>query len=139
VPLKAGRDFTAQDTRDKTLVTIVNETLARTMWPGENPIGKRFACCEDNGPKGRMNPVWHEIVGVVGDVRAQGLDRQVLPEFLPSASADAANCLGLDRTHHGLSAADARGHISGQRFANYRGLDCARRTHLPTLDRAAED
>lgn len=86
VPLKAGRDFTAQDTRDKTLVTIVNETLARTMWPGENPIGRRFACCEDNGPKGRMNPVWHEIVGVVGDVRAEGLDRQVQPEFyLPLA------------------------------------------------------
>jgi predicted permease len=86
VPLKAGRDFTAQDTRDKTLVTVVNETLARTMWPGENPIGKRFGCCEDNGAKGRMNPVWHEIVGVVGDVRAQGLDRQVQPEFyLPLA------------------------------------------------------
>jgi putative ABC transport system permease protein len=86
VPLKAGRDFTAQDTRDKTLVTIVNETLARTMWPGENPIGKRFACCEDYGPRGRMTPVWHEIVGVVGDVRAQGLDRQVQPEFyLPLA------------------------------------------------------
>ncbi|MGC1646349.1 MAG: ABC transporter permease, partial [Candidatus Sulfotelmatobacter sp.] len=86
VPLKAGRDFTAQDKRDKTLVTIVNERLARTMWPGENPIGKRFGCCEDNGPKGRMNPVWHEIVGVVGDVRAQGLDRQVQPEFyLPLA------------------------------------------------------
>jgi len=86
VPLKAGRDFTAQDTRDKTLVAIVNETLARTMWPGENPIGKRFGCCEDNGPKGEMHPVWHEIVGVVGDVRAQGLDRQVLPTFyLPIA------------------------------------------------------
>ena len=86
VPLKAGRDFSTQDTRDKTLVTIVNETLARTMWPGQNPIGKRFACCEDNGPKGRMNPVWHEIVGIVGDVRAQGLDRQVEPEFyLPLA------------------------------------------------------
>jgi putative ABC transport system permease protein len=86
VPLKAGRNFTAQDTRDRTLVTIVNEALARTMWPGENPIGKRFACCEDNGPRGRMNPVWHEIIGVVGDVRAQGLDRQIEPEFyLPLA------------------------------------------------------
>jgi putative ABC transport system permease protein len=80
VPLKAGRGFTEQDTRDNTLVTIVNETLARTMWPGENAIGKRFACCEA-GPKGRMDPVWHQIVGVVGDVRAQGLDRQVQPEF----------------------------------------------------------
>ena len=80
VPLKAGRDFTLQDTRDRTFVTIVNETLARTMWPGENPIGKRFACCE-SGPKGRLDPVWHEVVGVVADVRAQGLDRQVQPAF----------------------------------------------------------
>ena len=80
VPLKAGRDFTPQDTRERTFVAIVNETLARTMWPGENPIGKRFACCEA-GPKGRMDPVWHEVVGVVADVRAQGLDRQVQPTF----------------------------------------------------------
>jgi putative ABC transport system permease protein len=90
VPLKAGRDFTAQDTRDRTLVTIVNETLARTMWPGENPIGKRFACCEA-GPKSRMDPVWHEVVGVVADVRAWGLDRQVQPEFyIPLAQMPAS-------------------------------------------------
>ncbi len=80
VPLKSGRDFTPQDTRERTLVSIVNETLARTMWPGENPIGKRFACCEP-GPKSRMDPVWHEIVGVIADVRAQGLDRQPQPTF----------------------------------------------------------
>ncbi len=80
VPLKTGRDFTPQDTRNSTLVTIVNETLARTMWPGENPIGKRFSCCEI-GPKGPMDPVWHEVVGVVADVRAWGLARRVPPEF----------------------------------------------------------
>lgn len=80
IAVKAGRDFAPQDTRDRTLVAIINETLARTMWPGQNPIGKRFACCEP-GPKGRMDPVWHEIVGVVTDVRAWGLDRQVQPEF----------------------------------------------------------
>jgi putative ABC transport system permease protein len=80
IPLKAGRDFTAEDTRDVALVSIVNETLARTLWPGENPIGKRFACCED-GPKGRQDPAWHEVVGVVADVRAWGLDQQVQPEF----------------------------------------------------------
>jgi putative ABC transport system permease protein len=85
VPLKIGRDFTPQDTRDRTFVVLVNETLAHTMWPGQDPIGKRFACCEA-GPKGRMDPVWHEVVGVVGDVRAWGLDQRVLPEFyLPIA------------------------------------------------------
>jgi len=85
VPLKIGRDFTPQDTREKPMVTLVNETLARTMWPGQNAIGKRFACCEA-GPKGRLDPVWHEVIGVVADVRAWGLDRQVFPEFyLPLA------------------------------------------------------
>ena len=85
LPLKAGRNFNAQDTRDRTLVTIANETLARTMWQGINPIGKRFACCE-SGPQGRMDPVWHEVIGVVGDVRARGLDQQVQPTFyLPIA------------------------------------------------------
>jgi putative ABC transport system permease protein len=83
IPLKVGRDFTSQDTRDVALVTIVNETLARTLWPGENPIGKRFACCEA-GPKGGQDPAWHEVVGVVADVRAWGLDRQVQPEFYVS-------------------------------------------------------
>lgn len=78
--LKMGRDFTPEDTRERTLVTIINETLARTMWPGQNPIGKRFACCE-SGPKGRLDPVWHEVVGVVENVRAWGLDHDVKPEF----------------------------------------------------------
>jgi predicted permease len=98
VPLKAGRDFAPQDTRDRTLVTIVNETLARTMWPSESPIGKRFACCEA-GPKGRMDPVWHEVVGVVADVRAWGLDRQVQPEFyIPLAQMPASAWDWIGRT-----------------------------------------
>jgi len=98
VPLKAGREFTMQDTRDKPLVTVVNETLARTMWPGQNPIGKRFACCE-SGPQGRMDPVWHEIVGVVGDVRLKGLDSDVPPEFyLPLAQMPPSAWDWLGRT-----------------------------------------
>ena len=98
IPLKAGRDFTLQDTRDRTLVTLVNETLARSMWPGQDPIGKRFACCEP-GPKGRMDPVWHEVVGVVADVRAWGLDRQIAPEFyLPVAQMPASAWDWIGRT-----------------------------------------
>ena len=80
VPLKMGREFSPADTRETPFVTLVNETLARTMWPGQNPIGKRFACCEA-GPKGRLDPVWHEVIGVVGDTHAWGLDQQVQPEF----------------------------------------------------------
>ena len=106
VPLKVGRDFTPQDTRERTFVTIINETLARTMWPGENAIGKRFMCCE-SGPKGRMDPVWHEVVGIVADVHAQGLDRQAQPSFyIPLAQM--TFFLGLDRPHDGPSCADPR-------------------------------
>jgi putative ABC transport system permease protein len=98
VPLKAGRDFTPQDTRERTFVAIINETLARTMWPGENPIGKRFACCEA-GPKGRMDPVWHEVVGIVADVHAQGLDRQAQPSFyIPLAQMPPSSWDWIGRT-----------------------------------------
>ena len=98
IPLKGGRNFNAQDTRGRTLVVLVNETLARTMWPNQNPIGKRFACCE-MGPKGRLDPVWHEVVGVVADVRAWGLDQQVFPEFyMPITQMPAAAWDWIGRT-----------------------------------------
>jgi predicted permease len=80
VPIKGGRNFTPQDTRETPLVAIVNEKLARMMWPGQDPLGKRFACCEE-GPKGRLDPVWHQVIGVVADVHATGLEREVQPEF----------------------------------------------------------
>jgi putative ABC transport system permease protein len=80
------------------LVTIVNQQLARTLWPGENPIGKRFACCEA-GPNSRLDPVWHEVVGVVSDVRAWGLDRQVRPEFyLPMSQMPPSSWDWIGRT-----------------------------------------
>ena len=109
IPLKAGREFTDLDTRDHALVAIINETLARTLWPGENPLGKRFACCE-SGPRGPLDPVWHEVVGVVGDVRAWGLDRQIQPQFyipLAQVPPSAWDWIGrtmdlMVRTHGGV-------------------------------------
>ncbi len=98
VPLKSGRDFTPQDTRDHAFVALVNETLARTLWPGENAIGKRFSCCEP-GPKGRLDPTWHEVVGVVADVHAAGLDRQAEPTFyIPLAQMPPASWDWIGRT-----------------------------------------
>jgi putative ABC transport system permease protein len=66
---------------------VINQTLARTAFPGQDAIGKRIACCE-SGPD--HLPIWHEVVGVVGDVRGWGLDQQVRPEFyLPLRQAPA--------------------------------------------------
>jgi predicted permease len=63
IPLRAGRDFTELDTPSSKPVIIVNETLARTLWPGENPIGKIM-----------LRPD-REVVGVVGDVRHIALEQ----------------------------------------------------------------
>jgi predicted permease len=45
IPMIQGRAFTDQDTGQNPKVVIVNETLARRLWPGESPIGKHFTIC----------------------------------------------------------------------------------------------
>ena len=80
MPILRGRAFGPEDAFEKPGTVIIDESLAARYFPNQNPIGKRFACCEV-GPKGRLDPVWHEVVGVVGDVRAWGLDQQIFPEF----------------------------------------------------------
>ncbi|MGH9845753.1 MAG: ABC transporter permease [Blastocatellia bacterium] len=92
VPLLRGRYFSRDDASkimrllwretsaeipaaERIAPAIVNETFARRFFPAEDPIGKRF--CE--GCPGK--PFWSEIVGVVGDMRRQGLERQMVPEY----------------------------------------------------------
>ncbi|HVG21090.1 MAG TPA: ABC transporter permease [Blastocatellia bacterium] len=72
VPLMRGRYFTDQDSADSKPVAIIDETMARLYWPDEDPIGKRLSWSSNNG-----NPVWAEIVGLVGAVRHIGLDAVV--------------------------------------------------------------
>jgi predicted permease len=96
VELAQGRSFTARDRRGAPHVMIISETLAREAFPGQSPIGKRIACCEQ-APDG--SPVWKEVVGVARDVRAVGLDEEPMPEFyLPLAQAPAAAWTWTDRT-----------------------------------------
>jgi putative ABC transport system permease protein len=63
IPLKQGRAFTDHDTADSAKVVIVNETMARQLWPGESPIGKRFSIWRDE-------KFLREVVGVVGDTKS---------------------------------------------------------------------
>ena len=71
VPLVAGRTFHRFDRPGSPLVLVVNEAMARELWPGEDPLGKRLAF-DPEGP-------WHEVVGVVGDTRDQGLEAPADP------------------------------------------------------------
>ncbi len=74
IPLIAGRSYEARDLGQP--VIIVNQSMARTFWPGENPIGKRFI----TGPWG-ANPSWSTVIGVVGDVKQFGLDSAPTNDF----------------------------------------------------------
>jgi putative ABC transport system permease protein len=88
IRLVRGRAFDARDRRGVQHVMIVNETLAKALFPGTDPLGRRVACCEA-GPDGE-SPDYKVIVGVVADVRSLGLAEEVYPEFyLPVAQAPA--------------------------------------------------
>ncbi len=75
VPLLQGRLFNQNDRENKPLVTLVNEEMARRLWPGENPIGRRISF----NTLGQS--VTAEIIGIVGAVRSTGFDSNPRPEF----------------------------------------------------------
>ena len=69
VPLLKGRLFNEQDAADAKGRVVINDTMARRYWPGEDPIGKRVRINWDS--------VEDEVIGVVGDVKHAGLDGEV--------------------------------------------------------------
>ncbi|RPH55582.1 FtsX-like permease family protein, partial [bacterium] len=69
IPLLQGRAFTPADDEKAPGVVIVEEDLARRLWPGESPLGKRLKL---NARTPELS-IWRTVVGVVGHVRHQGL------------------------------------------------------------------
>jgi putative ABC transport system permease protein len=84
-PVLRGRLFSAEDGPAAASVAIVNETLARRMFPGQDPIGQQVRL----GPS--RSGSWIAIVGVVGDVRQAGLDVEPLPEIYLSYATSPPN------------------------------------------------
>jgi len=83
IPLSRGRVFTEQDAPGAQPVAIVNEKLARRIWPNEDAVGKRIAFFSAQG----TDP-WMVVVGVVGDVKHRGLSVETRPEiYVPHAQA----------------------------------------------------
>ncbi|HEY7498191.1 MAG TPA: ABC transporter permease [Vicinamibacterales bacterium] len=67
IPLRAGRDILPSDTATTEPVIVVNETMARSLWPGQDPIGKYIlgGCAKER-----------RVVGVIGDVRHLALEQE---------------------------------------------------------------
>jgi predicted permease len=69
IPLRSGRTFTEQDTLSSEPVAVINEELARVLWPGQNPLGQIVMGQGANGPGRR-------VVGVVANVRHRALEQE---------------------------------------------------------------
>jgi len=82
IPVQAGRAFSEEDRSETPPVMIVNETLARQIWPGNDAVGKRLMIYFNRG----RYP--YEIIGVVGDVKHYGLKSQPHPEVFFAHAQD---------------------------------------------------
>jgi putative ABC transport system permease protein len=80
LPLVSGREFSAQDALAAPRVIIINESLARSAWPGQDPVGRALILDYQGGATAR------QIVGVVRDARYKGPRSDPSPEiFIPHA------------------------------------------------------
>jgi predicted permease len=75
IPLTHGRDISAADTRDRQFAAVVSESFVKRYWPKDDPIGRHFTFAFAD----------REVVGVVGDVRFRGLERQSEPQVYLSS------------------------------------------------------
>ncbi|MGH9850216.1 MAG: FtsX-like permease family protein, partial [Blastocatellia bacterium] len=103
IPLLKGRDFTPRDDLNAPPVLIINETLAKRLFPNEDPLGKRIEPSFSTAGPTRMR----EIVGVVGDTRHTGpRDEATLEIYFPQAQMPfetMAVVMGATGDPHGLT------------------------------------
>jgi putative ABC transport system permease protein len=93
IPLLRGRYFSDSDSATSPRVAIINQTTARTHWPHDDPLGKRFKFGnpDDDLP-------WLTVVGVVGDTRRAGIDHPVFTESYQPHTQDPRSMTVLVRT-----------------------------------------
>jgi putative ABC transport system permease protein len=82
IPIVSGRGFERTDNASQGKVAIVNETLAKRIWKGQNPIGHRLR--PPGGSFGGSDNAWHTVIGVAKDVRQRGVERPAGTELYVS-------------------------------------------------------
>ena len=91
IPVLRGRSFNESDNASAPPVVVINQTMARQLFPGGDPVGKRI----------RMSATaeWSTIVGVIGDIRHSGLESPAAPEmYRPSLQGPPTNPFIVIRT-----------------------------------------
>jgi hypothetical protein len=84
IPLRSGRAFTTADTTSSAEVAVINERTAQRFFAGVNPLGRQIRVTAELSRHGRNGP--KTIVGVVGNVKYDGLDEETPAEiYVPYA------------------------------------------------------
>jgi putative ABC transport system permease protein len=95
IPLLRGRFVSAADIAGSEPVVVINQRLARTFWPGDDPLGKAIATLT---PKGDLT-AWSTVVGVIGDIQHAGPQSDPAPElYFPFAQRPQASMYLVMRT-----------------------------------------
>jgi putative ABC transport system permease protein len=100
IPLIRGRVFTEHDDRRSAPVAIINQAMARRLWPGSNPLNDQLLTGRGGGPELEEDAP-RQIVGIVGDIRQQGLGHDPSPTTyvplaqLPDRTAGFFNRVGI--------------------------------------------
>ncbi len=100
LPLLRGRLFNEADNDNTPQVAIINQAMAQTYWPNEDPLGKRFKSVKAGAP-------WITVVGVIANARTQSLVQEDLPQIYLDAYQTGAKRLAILLRGHLRSAAIA--------------------------------
>jgi putative ABC transport system permease protein len=82
VPLVRGRLLERTDTASSQQVALIDQGMARSFWPGQDPVGRRFRRANNDGSKGP----WISVVGIVGTVRHSSLNGTPRPQLYQPAA-----------------------------------------------------
>jgi putative ABC transport system permease protein len=86
IPIRAGRDFTAFDGQQASAVAIVNEALARQLWPGQDPLHKRFAIAQQTMLFEVVGVAATTVVQAVGEGPTPLIYRPIAQEYSPGVA-----------------------------------------------------
>jgi putative ABC transport system permease protein len=107
IPILRGRDFNDNDTAGAPGVVLINEAMAKAFWPKENPVGQQIIIGKGVGPQ--FEEPARQIIGIVGDIRDGGLNRDPrplmiipqaqVPDGMTALNANIGPVTWLIRTH----------------------------------------
>jgi putative ABC transport system permease protein len=96
IPILAGRDFSDSDGKNAQPVVIISQSIARKVWPNENPVGKRIVFAPNNPS--------YEIVGLAGDIKRGGLDDpDDMAAYVPMAQSQSRLYVIVARSTYGTN------------------------------------